>query len=155
MNKKKKGVTLLEVGVSLFIITLTLSIGSVSYRYYKDYETLVIEKEFLNHIYSFINYSRKTCISEEKPGEIINDKEIKSITFRMIDKNGKEIVQSLEIPDNIIFLKEASLKINSKGELNSTSIEWKGIETNSIYKITISVGINTMRVYINGKQEEW
>ena len=66
MNKKKKGVTLLEVGVSLFIIALILSIGSVSYRYYKDYETLVIEKEFLNHMYSFINYIRRKARRNNK-----------------------------------------------------------------------------------------
>lgn len=154
MSKKRKGFTLLEAGVALVIFGLTLSIGTISYKYYEDYETLVTEKGFLNDIYSLINYGRKSCISEGMPGEILKDKKNNELIFRSRDKSGKEITQKLKIPNKIQFLKESLLKINSKGDLDATTIEWKGIEADN-YKLTISVGINTIRVYINGKQETW
>ncbi|MGL5416926.1 MAG: prepilin-type N-terminal cleavage/methylation domain-containing protein [Clostridium sp.] len=148
---KKKGFTMIEMMIVCTILIISLGTLQISGYYIKDYKIKVIEEGFLNEVYSLINYGREKCIYKQSQGEIRHLKTAKEIVF---DTNGIEDDVTIKIPKEITYETLTKLKINSTGDLTAMSLNWNGKETGNVYRLSIGVGINMIRVYVN-EEERW
>ncbi|WP_297633458.1 type II secretion system protein [uncultured Clostridium sp.] len=149
--KKRKGFTLIETGAVITITILLFGLGGVSYGAYSDYKDEIIEREFLNNLYNLINTGRDLCIETELGGEIEFNSKEQIIQFEINSK--KDLTKIIKVPKEVRY-NTPLLKIKSNGDLPACSIEWEGRKSKNKYKLTIQVGISTVRIYVNEKIQE-
>ncbi|MGL4873666.1 MAG: hypothetical protein ACRC30_03330 [Clostridium sp.] len=150
----KKGFTIIEMMVVCSILIIGIVTIDIGGRYIEDYKIKVTEEGFLNEMYSLINYGRERCVLLDKTGKIEDFKEEegeRKISFEIYeDKKGKKI---LKVPKEIKYEHQLDLTINNRGNLKSTALTWRGKKSGNIYKLSIGVGNNIIRIYINNEEK--
>lgn len=149
--KRRKAFTLIEIAAVISISLLLLGLGGISYKFCNVYKINNMEREFLNELYKLLNKGRDLCIENELKGEINLTAKTKTIIF---DLNRKEKIR-IDVPEEIEFIYQpTTIDIKSNGDIQACTLKWKGKKSGNEYKITVQVGISTIRVYKNGKIEE-
>lgn len=149
--RKKKAFTLIEVLAVMLISSLLLGLGGLSYGFSKEYRINNLEREFLNEVYKLLNRARDLCIESEISGNIDLNSNKKTMIFYLKEK--KEI--QINIPTEIEYVYNPNrINIKFNGDIDSCTLKWQGKQSGNEYKITVQVGINTIRIYKNGKIEE-
>lgn len=141
----KKGYTLIEIIITLSIISILTSIISLGSNYYKKTADKIENQAILTEVKAFLSFTKSYCRSKGERGEIFIDENGEYIKFICFTKEVK----------SINFYDDFSIGSNSdnKIEVDSEGIITKSV-TISIYRfgkyigeITIDVGVGSIRVY--------
>ncbi|MBE6063636.1 MAG: prepilin-type N-terminal cleavage/methylation domain-containing protein [Clostridium butyricum] len=144
---KKKGFTLIETIISLFIVMIlfagVVSIGTVENNIYKNIEN----EGFIHDVYNLLTYSKLRNKREHKPGNLIVNPYENKIYY--VD-NKSNVIKSVALPNSMkIISGKALMPIDSSGRINKAgSIKFRN-NFNELNSISIRVGID----YINCNNE--
>ncbi|KYH35675.1 hypothetical protein CLTEP_00680 [Clostridium tepidiprofundi DSM 19306] len=147
----KKGYTLIEVIMVIFLLAVICSITSISYKGYKSISSDIESDYYIENILNFINNAREFCRENNTVGSIVFNKELNTIFFQI---HGNTI-RSLNL-GNELFLKDIALNrifnsnsimlIKNSGMISNPGsiylIDKKGEE----HIITICVGTSYVRI---------
>jgi len=167
MGKRYKGVTLIELIITLSLLSILLSFSLISITSLKNYENNIDVDYCNNSILQLINNSKLYCRKENSSGYIQFDLVSNEITFYCYSKQAQKVIK---IEEYILPKKFIIYNINSEYKRNRISITGmtidgtgidgmtaNGVTTSSctitfrdrrenIHKITIRVGTNYVEV---------
>lgn len=149
-DNKKIGITLIELVIYLSICSILLItfIGGYKAMEHTRKEKIIDSKTM--DLFNLISETKLRCKNNNKSSMIVYNERLKSIVvylnqdgvFNMIDKLNMEDVGSVYINS-----RENRLEINKEGFITTPcTIKLKDISTNTIRKITVSVGSEYIRV---------
>jgi len=141
---KKDGFTLIETTVSIFILTILLSVG-MSQSTLGNNLTYSMEKaSCVYEIQNILSYGKAVCKEKNKYGKIVIDSSKNEIRFI---EGWDDIEKIVKLPTEIIIInKYKSIQITSEGKIA------QGITIELIDKyrerqdITISVGVDLITI---------
>lgn len=144
--RKHKGVTLIETIVTLVILSILFSIGTIGYSFFNKVTTEMKNEEIIYEIVDLITYAKIYCKNKNTTGVIFfNNNEIEFLVNRkkvvMIENLGDLYLINLD--DNPIA-GELILNINKNGIATPMSIILVN-NSGERYEITIAVGSNRVR----------
>ncbi|GAA0075940.1 hypothetical protein UT300005_03180 [Clostridium sp. CTA-5] len=144
---KKKGFTLIEVVISIAIIsiifTVSISLSKMNSRISNDikYESVLYEIE------NIISYSKLYCKKNNTPGEIQIDNKLNEIAFYQKSDNK---IKKVTLPKDIrLVMKNESLNIGSNGHIKNGLCITVEDKYNECYDITIRVGVDLVTIKKN------
>ena len=164
MEKRDKGLTLIELIITLCLISILLSFTLISMDFFKSYENNIDVDYCNNSILSLIDNAKLYCKKENSNGYIQFDLVSNEVTFYCKSK------QNQKVEEYILPKKFTICDVNSKYNcirisINGMTIDGTGIDgmttngvttnsctisfkdrRNSIHKITIRVGTNYVEV---------
>jgi prepilin-type N-terminal cleavage/methylation domain-containing protein len=170
MQKRDKGVTLIELIITLSLLSILLSFSLLSINSLKNYENNIDIDYCNNSILGLIDNSKLYCKKENSSGYIQFDLVSNEITFYCYSKQGQKAQQAQKIEKYILPRKFTIYNINSEYNririsINGMIIDGTGIDgmttnsvttdsctitfkdsRNSLHKITIRVGTNYVEV---------
>lgn len=144
----KKGITLIELIISLSIISIMTSIVFLSFSCYKDYKIHINKEYYSNVIIDFINNSREYCREKRVRGSIYIDFCENSFTFRVENKKIDEVnfPKDIDLTYAVFGNGNTKISINNEGEVTTAGtlefVDGKGEK----HKITISVVTSYVRI---------
>lgn len=146
----KKGFTLIELVVCIFIIMSLISIGRTSYMTYEktssEFKTAANIDKFIN----IVNNAKAYTYSNGMRGSIIFTKDSNKIQVLYEDKTYREFVFENGFKFNSISYEDSgtysqSLNISEHGLIvRACTIEFKD-KNSKLYKFTAAVGVNNVR----------
>lgn len=143
-NNKKKGYTLIELIVVVFILCILAGISSLSFNIMNSTINTLKVNYAINDITNFLSYSKYYCKNNNVNGVIFLRKEgnmeLKSV-YNNITSSEK-----ISLPKGLKFTTNYQINCNSDGVLSSDTIYFYD-KDNKGYKITISVGVDTINCY--------
>ena len=144
IKNMKKGYTLIELIIVIFVMCIIISIGSISISVVKNTLNTLKVNYAINDITNFLSYSKYYCKNNNVNGVIFIRKED---TMELICvSNGKTSSEKLSLPKGLHFTTNYQINCNSNGVLSSDTIYFYDND-NKAYKITISVGIDIINCY--------
>lgn len=170
MQKIDKGVTLIELVITMSLISILLGFTSISISFFKNYENNIDTDYCNNSILELIDNSKLYCKKENSKGYLQFNLINNEITFYCYSKKGvnyqqAQYIEKYVLPDKFIIYNINSeynrIKISITGmTLDGTGLDGmaaNGIATNSctitfrdrmesLHKITIRVGTNYVEV---------
>jgi len=147
----KKGYTLIEVIIVIFLLVVICSITSISYKGYKNISSDIESDYYIENILDFINNAREFCRENNTVGNIIFNREqntiffqIRGSTIRSLNLGNdlflKDIVLNRIFNSNSIMLIKNSGMISNPGSIYL--VDKKGKE----HIISICVGTSYVRI---------
>jgi prepilin-type N-terminal cleavage/methylation domain-containing protein len=135
---KKRGYTLIEIMVSIFILTILFSAGMAQSKFGNNLLYGVEKTDYIYEIQNLISYGKAMCREKNKYGEIIIDSEKNQMRFIDAWDNVEKIIK---LPKEVIIIpKDKIILITSEGKI----VKGNTITLVDKYKvkqdITISVG---------------
>ncbi|WP_291562040.1 MULTISPECIES: hypothetical protein [unclassified Clostridium] len=140
----KKGFLLIEFILVIGIISIILSIGMISFKFFKNYENQIAVEHYSNEVVSFINYSRSYSRKEYNDVIIYIDRERNEISSYCKTK----LITKLKLPQNIriSYFNQDSIKINKFGYSGSAFTLELTDNSGDINTITMLVGTNYVSI---------
>lgn len=143
---KKRGFTLIEVVVSLFVISMLFLISFRSFVFYKSHTEKIQNTSAIYNVKGILSFSKKFCYENEQAGEIYLDN-CDNFNKLYFISNGK-VVKKIDILGDLRLLNSnyvsqnkriILLKVNSNGYIDPFTI--KILDKNNLIKeIVIQVG---------------
>lgn len=149
MYKRKKGFTLVEISISLTILSLLITIFAQGFNYFTCIKDNIVIKQEINKIHSFLMLGKSMCKEKNEYGTISYDEINNKLLYERgnnLDENSKivEIFKSIKIEN--INTKAGIININDKGAIITPCTikikDSRGLE----HKITINIGGGTIDV---------
>jgi prepilin-type N-terminal cleavage/methylation domain-containing protein len=141
---KKDGFTLIETTISIFILTVLLSVGMSQSTFGNNLAYSMEKAACVYEIQNILSYGKAMCKEKNKYGKIVIDSSKNEIRFIEGWDNIEKIVK---LPTEIIIInKYKSIQITSEGKIA------QGITIELIDKyrerqdITISVGVDLITI---------
>lgn len=148
--RRTRGVTLIETIVSITLLIILLSIGSLGYNFFNKINKELKNEAIISEITDLIIYGKSYCSNYETSGKIVfnNSDENREIRFTV---NGVRIATINNFSD-LYFVKDDGSKIEEAFwlDINNTGVATPMTITlmnkeNEKHKITIAVGSNRVR----------
>lgn len=157
----KRGYTLIEMIIVLSVITLFSSVTIINVGKVKERMEDIEFKNVANEMKSLLSFGKSYCRKNRVPGKIIVGEDRKTITFQVtnssfpINKTIK-LNDDMEIGSN--FHSSSDIKtdennINDEGFIKSAGTIILTNKNHKYIEITISVGSDIIRSYINDEEE--
>ena len=141
---KKYGFTLIETVVSIFILTILLSVGMSQSTFGNNLAYSMEKAACVYEIQNILSYGKAVCKEKNKYGKIVIDSSKNEIRFI---EGWDDIEKIVKLPTEIIIInKYKSIQITSEGKIA------QGITIQLIDKyrerqdITISVGVDLITI---------
>ena len=141
---KKDGFTLIETTVSIFILTILLSVGMSQSTFGNNLAYSMEKAACVYEIQNILSYGKAVCKEKNKYGKIVIDSSKNEIRFI---EGWDDIEKIVKLPTEIIIInKYKSIQITSEGKIA------QGITIELIDKyrerqdITISVGVDLITI---------
>ena len=130
----KKAFSLLELLISMSIIISVFSLGFKGKRVLDQTINNIKAHTAVSNMCDFLSYSKFYC-----------NKNNSSVIINCIDPS-KNFSKKLELPKGFNFITNYNINCSNEGVLSSGSM-YICDQYNNLYKITISVGVDTINVY--------
>ena len=148
---KKKGFTLIEMIVVLFILTVIFSSSYIGYNSIKKMNMEVKEEAVLYAIEDLLCYGKKYSVFNKKDCQL--EIQEKDNVIYMNLKASLNIIRRYEVRNCIeIYYKEQLLenrimriKIDDDGRIEALSLKFKG-ESNKKYKVSVEVATGNINL---------
>jgi prepilin-type N-terminal cleavage/methylation domain-containing protein len=141
---KKDGFTLIETTISIFILTVLLSVGMSQSTFGNNLAYSMEKAACVYEIQNILSYGKAMCKEKNKYGKIVIDSSKNEIKFI---EGWDDIEKVVKLPTEIIIVnKYKSIQITSEGKIA------QGITIELIDKyrerqdITISVGVDLITI---------
>jgi prepilin-type N-terminal cleavage/methylation domain-containing protein len=141
---KKYGFTLIETVISIFILTILISVGLSESKFGNNLAYVMEKTAYVYEIQNILSYGKAVCKEKNKYGKIVIDSSKNEIRFIEGWDNIEKIVK---LPAEIIIInKYKSIQITSEGKIA------QGITIELIDKyrekqdITIGVGVDLITI---------
>jgi len=141
---KKDGFTLIETTVSIFILTILLSVGMSQSTFGNNLAYSMEKAACVYEIQNILSYGKAVCKEKNKYGKIVIDSSKNEIRFI---EGWDDIEKIVKLPTEIIIInKYKSIQITSEGKIA------QGITIELIDKyrerqdITIGVGVDLITI---------
>lgn len=151
-NNSKKGLTLIEVLITLMILSIIFNLTFYSLNSIRKTSECIKFDYYCDSIVNFMNMCKNYCKSNDTSGSIKFNKDKNEIQFCCNRKNiGRDLVRYIKLPQNIIVRSQKKeLNINRYGYMSTAcTIVIKNLSNTNRKEITISVGTG----YIQIKEE--
>ena len=141
---KKDGFTLIETMVSIFILTILLSVGISQSKFGNNLEHGMEKAAYVYEIQNLLSYGKAVCREKNKYGKIVIDSSRNEIRFI---EGWDNIEKIIKLPEEIIIINRyKSISITSDGKI----AQGFTIELIDKYRekqdITISVGVDLITI---------
>lgn len=144
----KRGYTLIEIIITIAIISILTSVVSLGSNYYKKTSDKIKNQAILTEVKEFLSFAKSYCREKNESGKI----SISSESDRMIFWVNYKLIKEIEFKNDFKIggnFNNGIIDINNEGFITKYG-------TISIYKntdyigiITIAVSIDTTRIYEN------
>lgn len=142
IHKRKSAFTLLELVISMAVISFILSLGITGTKVAKKTMNNIRGNAAISDLSSFLSYCKLYC-DKNNVSVIIFCRNNGNMEFNDVKNN---FIKRITLPRGFRFITNYSINCNNEGTLSPGSIY---IENNDgeFYKVTISVGIDNINVY--------
>lgn len=142
IDNRKKGFTLLELIISMAIITLVFSLGLKGVRISEKIKNNIRANAAINEISDFLSYSKLYC-DKNNTSVIIYCKNNGKVEFRDVT-NG--FAKKITLPIGFTFITNYNINCSNNGVLAPGSMYIRD-KYGEFYKLTISVGVDNINIY--------
>ena len=141
---KKYGFTLIETVISIFILTILISVGLSESKFGNNLAYVMEKTSYVYEIQNILSYGKAVCKEKNKYGKIVIDSSKNEIRFIEGWDNIEKIVK---LPEEIIIINRyKSIQITSEGKI----AQGVTIELIDKYReeqdITIGVGVDLITI---------
>ena len=147
MNKYK-GITLIELVVTLSLLLIIFSIGTFGYGYYNEVKNDLAIRNYSKDIVDILTYSKEYCHNKDITLEIIYKNKSDGIIVEIQDR--KEKLLLFEREDDIYFCDVNGIKMDNP---KSISISQIGVTTPTTIYLTNKQGnINSISIAVGSNR---
>lgn len=136
---KNKGYTLIEVIVSLFVLTilfnLSLSISKFNNRISND----IRNDSYIYQIQSLLSYGKAICKEKNKYGKLTVNTQSNEVRFI---EGADKIEKIIKLPDGLKAIKNITLMINPDGKIETGNTIMLIDKQGERHDLTIRVGVD-------------
>jgi len=158
----KKGYTIIELVIVLTILTIFSSITAINVIKYKERLDDIEFNSIANEVKSLLSFGKAYCRKNRVVGKIIVGTDRKTIRFEVTDSSSPiskivKLKDDMEIGSN--FNSSGNItrdenNINSEGFIKTAGTITIKNENEKRIEITVSVGNDIIRSYINNDEED-